>query len=174
MSFFSKSILSAWWGPLKEFDLLVLRWPSIYSFPMWWSRPGRANKLPWTVRWLSLARSGVLSSAFHSLRQQCSQLRNWGVLAESGAGNQKEGFAPLNGSFESMLAGATLTRQDFQKAPRDEAALVKACKAQAIVLVFAASDRDGVNKLIAANQLLIKLALARSGCGSNVPNGPPK
>lgn len=87
-------------------------------------------------------------------------------------GNQKEGFEPLSGSFESMLAGATLTRQDFQKAPRDEAALVKACKAQAIVLVFAASDRDGVNKLIAATQL--KLALARSGCGSNVPNGPPK
>jgi hypothetical protein len=60
----------------------------------------------------------------------------------------------------------------FLSQPAMSRALVKACKAQAIVLVFALSDRDGVNKLIAATQL--KLALARSGCGSNVPNGPPK
>ena len=32
-------------------------------------------------------------------------------------GHQKEGFEPLSGRFESMLGGATLTQQDFQKAP---------------------------------------------------------
>lgn len=84
-------------------------------------------------------------------------------LRKAVRGNQQEGFEPVNGTSESMLSEATFTRQDFQQGPRYEAVLVKACKAQAIVFIFAASDRDGVNKLIAATQL--KLDLARSGCG---------
>jgi hypothetical protein len=83
-------------------------------------------------------------------------------------GNQKEGFEALNGSSENLLGGATFARQDFQKGSRYEAVLVRACEAQAIVFIFAASDRDGLNKLIGATQL--KLDLARSGCGSNVPD----
>lgn len=87
-------------------------------------------------------------------------------------GNQKEGFEPLNGSSESTLGGTTFSRQDFQKGSRYEAVLVRACKPQAIVLIFASSDRDGVNKLIAATQL--KLDLAHSGCGSDVSSAPEK
>jgi hypothetical protein len=45
------------------------------SFLMWWSKLGWANKLPSTVPWVSLARSAVLSSAFHSFRRQYSQLQ---------------------------------------------------------------------------------------------------
>lgn len=83
-------------------------------------------------------------------------------------GNQKEGFEPLSGSSEGVLGGTTFARQDFQKASRHEAVLVRACKAQAIVFIFAGSDRDGVTKLIEATQL--KLDLERSGCGSGVPS----
>jgi hypothetical protein len=72
----------------------------------------------------------------------------------------------LSGSSESVLGGTTFARQDFQKESRYEAVLVRACKAQAIVFIFAGSDRDGVAKLIEAPQL--KLDLERSGCGSNV------
>ena len=82
-------------------------------------------------------------------------------------GNQKEGFEPLSGSSESVLSGTTFVRQDFQRESRYEAVLVKACTAQAIVFIFAGSDRDGVTKLIEATQL--KLDLERSGCGSSVP-----
>jgi len=72
--FFSKSILSAWWGPLKEFDPLVLPWPSIYSFPMWWSRPGgRTTPVDRPLAQFGAKRRVVLSVPFFA--QQCSQLR---------------------------------------------------------------------------------------------------
>jgi len=93
-------------------------------------------------------------------------------LRKAVRGNQQEGFEPVNGSSESVLGRATFTRQDFQQGPRYEAVLVKACKAQAIVFIFAASDRDGVNKLIAATQL--KLDLAHSGCGTDDPRTTQK
>lgn len=87
-------------------------------------------------------------------------------------GNQKEGFEPLSGSSESTLGGAAFSRQDFQKGSRYEAVLVRACKPQAIVFIFASSDQDGVNKLIAATQL--KLDLVHSGCGSDVSSAPKR
>jgi hypothetical protein len=87
-------------------------------------------------------------------------------------GNQKEGFEPLNASSESTLGGATFSRQDFQKGSRYEAVLVRACKPQAIVFIFAASDRDGVNKLIAATRL--RFDLVHSGCGADVSSAPQK
>ena len=80
-------------------------------------------------------------------------------------GNREEGFEPLDGSSESKLDGSTFARQDFKKGLRYEAVLVKACKAQALVFIFAGSDRDAVNKLIAATGL--KLDLKTSGCGSS-------
>ncbi len=81
-------------------------------------------------------------------------------------GNQTEGFEPLSGTSESVLGGTTFARQDFQKESRYEAVLVKACKAQAIVFIFAGSDRDGVTKLIEGTR--VKFDFERSGCGSNV------
>jgi hypothetical protein len=83
-------------------------------------------------------------------------------------GNRKEGFEPVSGSSESVLGGTSFVRQDFQKESRYEAVLIKACKAQAIVFIFAGSDRDGVTKLIEATQ--VKVDLERSGCGSQVPS----
>jgi hypothetical protein len=87
-------------------------------------------------------------------------------------GNQKEGFEPLNGSSESTFGGTTFSRQNFKKGFVYEAVLVRACKPQAFVFIFASSERDRVNKLIAATQL--KLDLAHSGCGSDVSSAPQK
>jgi hypothetical protein len=80
-------------------------------------------------------------------------------------GNEKEGFQPLEGSSANKLGGSTFARRDFKKGLVYEAVLVKACDAQALVFIFAGSDRDAVNKLIAATGL--KLDVATSGCGSS-------
>ena len=86
-------------------------------------------------------------------------------LRKAVQGNQSEGFEPLDGSSESTLGGAPFMRQDFQKGLRYEAVLVKACKAQAIVFIFASSQKERVNKLIGDTHL--KLDLGGAGCGSN-------
>lgn len=87
-------------------------------------------------------------------------------------GNQKEGFDPVNSSSENTFGGTTFLRQDFQKSPSYEAVLVKACKAQAIVFIFASPDRDGIDKLIAATHL--KLDFVQLGCGADVSHAAPK
>jgi hypothetical protein len=79
-------------------------------------------------------------------------------------GNQKEGFETSDGILESKWGGLTFVRQDFKKGIVYEGVLVKACRAQALVFIFGDSDRDAVNKLIAATEL--KLDLTSSGCGS--------
>jgi hypothetical protein len=79
-------------------------------------------------------------------------------------GNQKEGFEPLGGSSESMFGGTIFARQDFQRESVYEAVLVKSCKAQAMVFIFAGSDRDRVTRLIESTRL--KLDFQRSGCVS--------
>jgi hypothetical protein len=86
-------------------------------------------------------------------------------LRKVGKSNQKDGFEPTNRSSESMFGGVMFARQDFQKNSRYEAVLLRACKEQALVFIFAGSDSDGVNKLITATQL--KLDLVGSGCGPN-------
>ena len=79
--------------------------------------------------------------------------------------NQTEGFEPLSGGSETVLGGMKFAREDFQKESRYEAVLVKGCKAQAVVFIFAGSDRDEVTKLIGGTR--VKFDLERSGCGSN-------
>jgi hypothetical protein len=79
-------------------------------------------------------------------------------------GNQKEGFEISDGISDSKWGGLTFVRQDFKKGIVYEGVLVKACRAQALVFIFGDSDRDAVNKLIAATEL--KLDLTSSGCGS--------
>jgi hypothetical protein len=80
-------------------------------------------------------------------------------------GNQKEGFTPEEGTSESLLGGIAFERKDFNKDSRHEGVLVKACEAQALVFIFADSDRGTMDKLIEATKL--KLDLAHSGCSSN-------
>jgi hypothetical protein len=75
--------------------------------------------------------------------------------------NQKEGFAPFEGSSEEKLSGVTFARKNFQNPPIHEAVLVKACKAQALVLIFAGSDQDVVNKLIAGTELKLDRSIRR-------------
>jgi len=82
-------------------------------------------------------------------------------------GNRKEGFEPISGDSESVLWGMSFVRQDFQKESRYEAVLIKACKAQAMVFIFAGSDRDGVTKLIEATR--VKVDVERSGCDFHLP-----
>src|SRR5438270_6414230 len=64
-------------------------------------------------------------------------------------GNQKEGFELVGTSSQNKLRGETFARQDFKKGLVYEAVLAKACDAQALVFIFAGSDRDRANKLIA-------------------------
>jgi hypothetical protein len=80
-------------------------------------------------------------------------------------GNRKEGFEPEEVNSESFLGGIAFERKDFNKDSRHEGVLVKACEAQALVFIFAGSDRDAVDKLIGATNL--KLDVAHSGCRSN-------
>jgi hypothetical protein len=79
--------------------------------------------------------------------------------------NQKEGFDLVEVRSDDKLGGITFARQDFKKSMVYEAVLVRACDAQALVFIFGDSDRDAVNKLIAATEL--KLDLTHSGCGSD-------
>jgi TonB family protein len=75
------------------------------------------------------------------------------------------GFRPVGDSSDQIFGGVAFARQDFENGAASEAVLVKACDAQALVFIFAASNRDGANKLIAATEL--KLDPERSGCVSN-------
>jgi hypothetical protein len=80
-------------------------------------------------------------------------------------GNRKEGFEPEEVNSETLLSGIAFERRDFNKGSRHEGVLVKACEAQALVFIFAGSDRDAVDKLIGATNL--KLDFGHSGCSPN-------
>ncbi len=79
--------------------------------------------------------------------------------------NAGQGFQPLGDSSDQIFGGVVFARQDFESGAVSEVVLVKACDAQALVFIFAARDRDEVNKLIAATDL--KVDQERSGCLSN-------
>ena len=86
------------------------------------------------------------------------------------AANEKEGWTPDENASEYRLGGAVFARKNFRKEGRYEAVLMKACKVQALVFIFAANDEDEVNKLISFTKLNLDAA---SGCSSEL-NNPAK
>jgi hypothetical protein len=83
--------------------------------------------------------------------------------------NQKDGFRPVQRSPESELGGVMFARIDFSReGPAYEVVFVKACDTLALGFVFTGSERDAVNKLIAATDL--KLDLPTAGCGPKIPS----
>jgi hypothetical protein len=78
-------------------------------------------------------------------------------------GNQETGYEAVRETLDISFGGVSFTRRDFRGALY-EAVLVKSCDAQALVFIFASSDKDTVNKLIGETDL--KLDSERSGCHS--------
>jgi hypothetical protein len=81
--------------------------------------------------------------------------------------NQKDGFKAVQSDPESVWGGNSFfARTDFShKDPTAyEVVFVKACDTLAMGFVFTGSDRDAVNRLIAATEL--KLDSVTSGCAS--------
>ncbi len=76
--------------------------------------------------------------------------------------NRELGFEPVEGTPKGNLGGVAFLRQDFRKGSYYSAALGKTCDTLELLFIFTGSDRDEINKLIAATQL--KLDLARTGC----------
>jgi len=78
--------------------------------------------------------------------------------------DQKDGFKPIRSATVAM-GGTSFARMDFSHRdhPAYEAVFVKACETLALGFVFAGSDQDAVNRIIAATD--VKLDLAVSGCG---------
>jgi hypothetical protein len=77
-------------------------------------------------------------------------------------GNEHEGFEIVEKNLQASVGDITFARTDFKKNPVYEAVLVKSCDTQAMVFIFAAADRDAVDRLIAGTDL--KLDGLRSGC----------
>jgi hypothetical protein len=78
---------------------------------------------------------------------------------------RKNGFKAVRGSSQSELGRTMFARTDFlREGLAYEAVFVKACDALALTIVFAGSDRDAVEKFVAATDL--KLDPSVSGCGS--------
>jgi hypothetical protein len=83
--------------------------------------------------------------------------------------NQKDGFRPVQGSPEGDLGGLMFARTDFvREGPAYEVVFVKACDTLALGFIFTGSERDAVNKLIAATDL--KVDLPTAGCGPKSPS----
>jgi hypothetical protein len=78
--------------------------------------------------------------------------------------DQKDGLRPIRSSI-GALGVTSFARMDFSHGdhPAYEAVFVKTCETLALGFVFAGSDQDAVNKIIAATD--VKLDLAASGCG---------
>lgn len=78
--------------------------------------------------------------------------------------NQKGGFSPVGAISHRRFGGSVFVRQDFRKQLAYEAVLFKACSVEALVFIFAGSDKEVVNDLMAATQ--VKLDLMHLSCGS--------
>jgi hypothetical protein len=78
------------------------------------------------------------------------------------SGNQTHGFDPVQEHLECKVGGVTFLRTDFKKDVVYEAVLVKTCNTRVLVFIFTGSNRDVVDRLLAATSL--KLDTARSGC----------
>jgi hypothetical protein len=79
-------------------------------------------------------------------------------------GNQLTGYEATQETFNVKFGGVSFARRDF-RGPFYEAVLVKSCDAQALVFIFASSDKDTVDKLIGETDL--KLDSESSGCHSS-------
>jgi len=66
------------------------------------------------------------------------------------------------GKAEEQLGGVKFSRVDFRSTLNDQAVLVKAWDVYAFVFIFAASDLESTNRLIA--QAVVKLDMKASGC----------
>jgi hypothetical protein len=84
-------------------------------------------------------------------------------------GNKQEGWTPEERDSDSQMGGVTFTRKNFRKEGRYEAVLMKACRAQALVLIFAGNDEDEVNKLITSTKLNLDPAISGCAAESNTP-----
>jgi hypothetical protein len=78
----------------------------------------------------------------------------------------KNGFKTVTVTSDSELGNVTFARTDFSHTnpPAYEAVFLKACDALALTVVFAARDRDTVERFVAATDL--KLDPSVSGCHS--------
>ena len=79
---------------------------------------------------------------------------------------KKEGVDLVEGKAEEQLAGVKFSRVDFHSTLNYQAVLVKACDVYAFVFIFAASDLESTNRLIA--QTVVKLDMKASGCGQRL------
>ena len=84
-------------------------------------------------------------------------------MAKAVRGNRQTGYEPMEENLKTSFGGMSFARTDF-RGPLYEAVLVKACDAQAFVFIFASSNKDTVDALVAATSL--KLDPVRSGCRS--------
>jgi hypothetical protein len=75
---------------------------------------------------------------------------------------KKEGVDLVEGKAEEQLGGVKFSRVDFHSTLNYQAVLVKACDVYAFVFIFAASDLESTNRLIA--QTVVKLDMKASGC----------
>lgn len=74
----------------------------------------------------------------------------------------KEGLELVGRETEAQLGGVIFARVDFHQTLSYEAVLVKACDFYAFVFIFAASDLESANRLVA--QTTVKLDAKNSGC----------
>lgn len=78
-------------------------------------------------------------------------------------GQKQEGL-DVTGQWQKVeLGGVTFTRVDFREGASYEAVFVRACESYAFVFIFAASDLESVNNLVA--QSTVKLDSKTAGCG---------
>jgi len=83
---------------------------------------------------------------------------------------KKEGLDLVAGETKGHLGGVTFARVDFHQTLSYEVVLVKACDAYAFVFIFAASDLQSANMLIA--HTTVKLDMKISGCGGPTADTP--
>src|SRR5579862_5136933 len=77
---------------------------------------------------------------------------------------QADGYEQIEATPYEMLGGVAFARRDFKKGIVYESVLVKACDAQALVLIFAGADEETVDNMRGATKLRLD---PTSGCISN-------
>ena len=112
---------------------------------------------------LSSARD-VMSFYSDALAYYPKNFRSTGIYMLRVVRHQRDnGYKPIQAYDENQIfGGIDFYRRDFTKGIVYQGVLVRACEAQVLVFIFGGSDRDAVNKLMAATNL--KLDTVRSGC----------
>jgi len=86
--------------------------------------------------------------------------------------NESEGLQLVKSTGEEHFGGMLFSRSDFERSSMYEAVYAKTCDAFTLVFIFAGSDPQGVNKLIA--QTRVKLDLKNPGCHDKSSTTPSK